>query len=187
MRARELAVQNFSVARHLLQLHQLFRELREHPVDEQMRLGDYSDPELRLRQIILKNFEWETLYDTEKIGKIASILTVRDFWRQVADRCGVREQDIRSRLNELISRRNQIAHRADRPDEAVESAEGVDGHGLRAIHFAWVSQRVTTASSVMDASSDIFRSTLEGLEGQIEQEREQQLARQTLADKEQPL
>lgn len=281
MRARDLAVQNFSVAKHLLQLHQLFRELREHPVDEQMRLAvcsclkvpettavrqanneqvvllaqaatpipdallapdgtnlllrqavvvactalesffwdvlrenvltivrarkrqadeslrkliltlddymsleDYSDPDLRLRQIILKNFERETLYDIEKIGKIASTLTVRDFWRQVAERCGMREQDIKSQLNELISRRNQIAHRADRPDESVQPAEPIDGHGLRAIHYAWVNMRVATASNVVEASSDIFQATLDGLERQIEQEREQQLARETLREKE---
>ena len=281
MRARDLAVQNFSVARHLLQLHQLFRELREHPVEEEVRLAvcrclqvpettavrqaaneqvvllaqaaapipeallapdgtnfllrqavivgctalesffwdvlrenvltivrarkrqadetlrkliltlddymsleDYADPEMRLQQIILKNFERETLYDIEKIGKIASILTVREFWRQVAERCGAREQDIKNQLNELISRRNQIAHRADRPEEALERTDGIDGHGLRAIHYAWVNMRVAAASNVVEASSDVFRATLEGLERQIEQEREQELARQTLAQKE---
>jgi len=39
MLAYDLAQQNFSVAEHLLQLHQLFRELREEPAGEALRLA----------------------------------------------------------------------------------------------------------------------------------------------------
>ena len=107
MRDRDLAVQNFSVAEHLIQLYVLFRE--------------------------------------------------------------------------LILRRNQIAHRADRPDDpsARQEAEPTDGHGLRYINYAWVNQRVAIARNVVEASADVFASAIEGLEKQLEQEREQELARRT--------
>ncbi|EFK06100.1 conserved hypothetical protein [delta proteobacterium NaphS2] len=39
MRAYDLAIQNFSVAEHLLQLHELFRGLKESPADEPLRLA----------------------------------------------------------------------------------------------------------------------------------------------------
>ena len=39
MRAYDLAIQNFSVAEHLLQLHELFRDLREESTHETLRLA----------------------------------------------------------------------------------------------------------------------------------------------------
>ena len=39
MRAYDLAIQNFSVAEHLLQLHDLFRGLQEGKLDEPLRLA----------------------------------------------------------------------------------------------------------------------------------------------------
>jgi hypothetical protein len=39
MRAYDLAIQNFSVAEHLLQLHELFRDLREETAAESLRLA----------------------------------------------------------------------------------------------------------------------------------------------------
>lgn len=39
MLAYDLAIQNFSVAEHLLQLHELFRGLREEATDESLRLA----------------------------------------------------------------------------------------------------------------------------------------------------
>lgn len=62
--------------------------------DESLRsltftLGDYisieqyDDPDLRLKQIILKNFERGTLYDVNSIFKVAQTLTVKNFWEQI--------------------------------------------------------------------------------------------------------
>lgn len=277
MRAYDLAIQNFAVAEHLLNLHQLFRELQEESPDDSIRLAvcrklkipedtiirearndnllllakatapipaslltpggtnfllrqavvvactslesffwdalrenvltivrarrrgadeslrkltltlddylsmeGYSDPDERLKQIILKNFERGALYDSASIEKIATVLTVRDFWKDVSNRCGMKEKEIRRQLDELINRRNQVAHRADRPDESAKPAEETDGHGLREINYAWVNQRIATARSVVEASAACFAEVLARLEQQLEQEREQQLARKTL-------
>jgi hypothetical protein len=277
MRAYDLAIQNFSVAEHLLQLHELFRELHEEAADESLRLAvcrclalpdqtalrharndqlvllakatapiphsllvpdginfllrqavvvactalesffwdalrenvltivrarkrgadesirkltltlddylsleGYADPEVRLQQIILKNFERGTLYDASSIERIATTLTVKDFWKQVSKKCGSPDNDIKRQIGELINRRNQVAHRADRPDEQANPPEEADKHGLRAISFSWVNARVATARNVVSASAEIFKGTLEQLVTQLKQEEEQRLARQTM-------
>lgn len=277
MRAYDLAIQNFLVAEHLLQLHELFRELREEDVADPMRLAvcqtlalpeqsilrharndqvvlvakasapiphsllvqngldfllrqsvvvactalesfywdalrenvativrarkrgadeslrkitltlddflsleSYDDPEARLQEIILKNFARRTLYDVTSIDDIAKVLTVAKFWPSVAQKMGTPEGDIKRQIGELIARRNQIAHRADRPSDDPREAEEVDGHGLRAISYSWANTRVSTAKTVASASAEIISKTLAKLEEQIAQEDEQRLARQTL-------
>lgn len=277
MRAYDLAIQNFNVAEHLLQLHELFRDLREENAPEPLRLAvckslalpdesvlrharndqtvliakatapiphsllvadginfllrqsvvvactalesffwdalrenvltivrarrrradesirkltltlddylsieGYTDPDDRLRQIILKNFERGTLYDAASIERIASILTVKDFWRQVSRTCGLPENEVKRQIGELITRRNQVSHRADRPDEAANPPEERDGHGLRSISYAWANTRVAIAKNVVAASAEIFSATLKQLELQLAQEEEQELARKTI-------
>lgn len=277
MSAYDLAIQNFSVAEHLLQLHELFRGLQESKLDEPLRLAvctcldipeksvlrharndqvvlvakatapippsllvedginfllrqavvvgctalesffwdalrenvltivrarkrgadeslrkltlslddylsleGYDDPDVRLQQIILKNFERGTLYDASSIENIAKVLTVRDFWAQVAAKTGNPDKDIKRHIGEIIQRRNQIAHRADRPEENAANPDEQDGHGLRAISYAWANTRVSTAKNVVSAASEIFTMTLQQMEIQIAQEEEQRLARQTM-------
>jgi hypothetical protein len=279
MRAHELALQNFAIAEHLLQLHQLLRDLRGHeanqplslaiceclalpagsalqhaknshavlsahsaiPVpscltapagvdfllrqavlvscsslesffwdvlrenaltvvkakgrksddslknitltlDDYMSLQSYTDQDERLREIILKRFERGTLYDMDKLDEIAAILTVKptDFWRQVAQRTGQTEQEIKTRLGALVNRRNDITHRADRPAEGTPPAD-CDAHGLRPISPGWVSTHVTTAKALVDAASAIFSTAVTKLETIIEQREEQLLAQATLS------
>jgi hypothetical protein len=148
-------------------------------LDDYLSLENYADPNERLRQIILKNFERGALYDTGAMEKIATILTVRDFWNGVAQRCGLSAKDIRRNLDELIQRRNQIAHRADRPNLDADPPEEQDCHGLRSIGFPWVNTRVSAAKSVVIAANDCFTQALQRLEQQLTQEREQELARKT--------
>jgi len=149
-------------------------------LDDYLSLEGYDDPDVRLQQIILKNFERGTLYDASSIENIAKVLTVTDFWAQVAAKTGNPDRDIKRHIAEIIQRRNQIAHRADRPDESADPPEEQDGHGLRAINYAWANTRVATAKNVVSAASEIFSLTLQQLEAQIAQEEEQRLARQTM-------
>ncbi len=149
-------------------------------LDDYLSLEGYENQDVRLQQIILKNFERGTLYDASSIEKIANVLTVRDFWAQISAKTGNPDNEIKRHIGEIIQRRNQIAHRADRPDENAETPEEQDGHGLRAINYAWANTRVATAKNVVSAASEIFTSTLQQLEAQIAQEEEQRLARQTM-------
>lgn len=149
-------------------------------LDDYLSLEGYEDPDVRLQQVILKNFERGTLYDASSIENIAKILTVKDFWAKVAAKTGNPDNEIKRHIGEIIQRRNQIAHRADRPDENADSPEEQDGHGLRAINYAWANTRVAAAKNVVSAASEIFTETIQQLEAQLAQEEEQRLARQTI-------
>lgn len=149
-------------------------------LDDYLSLDEYPDPDERLRQIILRRFERGALYDLEKIDEIMGILTVRDFWKEIAVQTGFDQKEIRARLADLINRRNQIAHRADRPDDDTPLAE-CDPHGLRPISHAWTSTRITTAKAFVKSAAAAVAKALSDLELIIAQKEEQKIARQTLA------
>ena len=150
-------------------------------LDDYLSLEGYANPDGRLREIILKRFERGTLYDIGKLDEIAAILTVKpaDFWRQMAQRTGQTEAEIKTRLGALVNRRNDITHRADRPAEGTPPAE-CDAHGLRPITTGWVSTHVITAKALVDAASAVFTAAITRLEGIITQRDEQRLAQATL-------
>jgi RiboL-PSP-HEPN len=166
----------------------IVRARRTHS-DESLRsltltLGDYisiqqyDDPDLRLKQVILKNFARGTLYNDDSIEKIARILTIDDFWNQVAHSCEERPGNLRRLINELIARRNQITHRADRPEEGEEA----DALGLRPISLAWTNLRVQAARTLVTASAELIGSALERLETQIRADEEQAEARRAAGE-----
>ena len=79
-------------------------------LDDYLSLEGYDDPDVRLQQIILKNFERGTLYDASSIENIAKILTVRDFWAQ--DRSQNRQS---GQGDQTAYRRNHPKAKPDRP------------------------------------------------------------------------
>ena len=145
-------------------------------LDDYLSLQDYTDPDERLKEIILKRFERGSLYDLAKIDEIMAILTVKNFWKNVAEHTGFEDRMIRSQLTDLIQRRNQIAHRADRPEEG----ETTDPHGLRPITHAWVNARISTAKAFVQATAEAVGQAVAQLEQIIAQKEEQRLAQQTL-------
>lgn len=148
-------------------------------VDDYLSLEGYADPDERLRQIILKRFERGTIYDFTNIEQIAAILTVREFWTDVGKEMGMKPTELQPRLNTLISRRNKITHRADRPDEDTK-AEEIDSHGLRAIGHAWANTHIVTAKSFVMASDTVIKKAIASLDQIIAQREEQKLAQKTM-------
>jgi hypothetical protein len=162
---------------------------RRSRADETLRnltltLGDYisiqqyEDPDLRLQQIILKNFERGTLYNDDSIEKITQILTVERFWDRVAHSCGQKPSALRVLINELIARRNKITHRADRPEPGDEA----DELGLRPISLAWTNLRVQAARAVVTAGAELIGRSVERLEAQIRADEEQAEARKAAGE-----
>jgi len=139
-------------------------------------IQQYEDPDLRLKQIILKNFERGTLHDVESISKIAGILTVREYWERIEEVTGEPAKNPKRHIGELITRRNQIAHRADRPDEGEES----DSLGMRPIKRAWANLRIQAAKTLVTASADLFQESVQRLESEIQRAQEQEEARKVL-------
>jgi len=141
-------------------------------------MQEYGDPDLRLRQIILKNFERGTLYNSEAIEKIIGILTIKkkDFWGWIEYSTGEKQETFKKNIDELVHRRNQIAHRADRPDEGEEA----DAYGLRPISYSWTHHRVQSAKTFVTASAELITKTIMRLEKEIQTAEEQEQARQLL-------
>lgn len=121
-------------------------------LEEYIAVEKYNDPELRLQKIILKTFEKKVLYDLKSIDQIANMLAIRNFWEKVEKTCGEPARNIKRLLGDLLARRNQITHRADRPTDGSD----VDGHGLRKITFSWVNIRVQATKTLVSATDDIL-------------------------------
>lgn len=148
-------------------------------LDDYLSLEGYSDPDERLKEIILRRFERGALYDSSKIDEVMKILTVKDFWKDIATHTGLDASTIRSQLNDLILRRNQIAHRADRPEDNTP-ADQCDPHGLRPITYAWVNTRIHTAKAFVQGAAASVATAIHLLEEIIATREEQKLAQQTL-------
>ena len=149
-------------------------------LDDYLSLEDYDDPDDRLRQIILNRFARGSLYDLAKVDEIMQILTVKNFWSQMAAKTGILDKEIKSHLTELIQRRNKIAHRADRPDEGTLLNQ-CDPHGLHPITRAWTSSRVATAKAFAHGAAEVVGEAIHLLEQIIAQQEEQKIAQETLS------
>lgn len=141
-------------------------------------IQQYEDPDNRLKQIILKNFERGMLYDTNSIDKIAQVLTIKNFWDQIEKLTGEKAANLRRLIGELIQRRNRISHRADRPDEGEEA----DALGLLPITFAWTNQRVQTTKTFVLASADLMGEAVKRLEEDIKVSKEQEPAKKVVKE-----
>jgi hypothetical protein len=126
-------------------------------LEQYFSIQQYEDPDFRLQQIILANFERGTLYDVGKIDDLARIMTVPNFWQEVERISGQPASQLKQLLQDLINRRNQIAHRTDRPREG----EDADGHGLRPITYPWTNARIQAARTLVTAGAKSLSKPLE--------------------------
>jgi len=147
-------------------------------LEQYLSIQQYEDPDFRLQQIILANFERGTLYDVGKIDDIARIMTVQNFWQEVERISGQPAGQLKQLLQDLINRRNQIAHRADRPREG----EDTDGHGLRPITYPWTNARIQAARTLVTAGVEVFERATETLDLAIKAQREQEEYRRLARD-----
>jgi len=129
------------------------KELRDLAMtfDDYLSLESWADPRQRLQQILEKNLERKTLSNANGITEMTAILGIKDFWEQVGRECGEKPGDLRQRIDDIASRRNDIVHRADRPREQ----EKANGSGLRAVSRAWVNLRVQTVKAVVLAADKV--------------------------------
>lgn len=139
-------------------------------------LQQYDDPDYRLQQIILGNFKRGTLYNVESIEEITKIMTITKFWDRIEQNTGTPAKNLKKLIGELITRRNQIAHRADRP----EGGEAADAHGLRPITIAWTNLRIQAAKTLVTACAELIKEAMNRLKSDIEAAEEQKRARDVL-------
>jgi hypothetical protein len=145
-------------------------------------LQEYKDPEDKIQQIILKHFERGTLYDVGSIDQIAQTMTIKNYWEKIQQVTGIKAADLKTHIGELINRRNQIAHRADRPKDGEDG----DPLGLRPINLAWTNYRVQVTKTLVAASAELFGEAIERLQtiirAQQEQKEQEERARRVLEE-----
>ena len=95
----------------------------------------------------------------QRTPRSARMLTVRDVWQQVENISGTPAKSLRGLIDDLVTRRNLITHRADRPD----SGEPSDSRGLRPITLSWTNMRVQATRTLVSAAHDVFERVLAGL------------------------
>ena len=83
-----------------------------------------------------------TLSNAQGIAASLLLLGINDPWKRIAECSGVPEQALRSQIQTLTKRRNNIIHRGDRP------LGQLDG-GPEAIDYAWANAHVNAVQSVV--------------------------------------
>ena len=125
-------------------------------LEEYVSLDAASDPDSRLREILLARFDRHVLYDVSSIDRVARMLGVKDFWGHIEMMSGTPSTTLRALVGELVARRNLITHRADRAGDGEPS----DGHGLRPITLSWANIRLQATNAVASAAAEIFAAAL---------------------------
>jgi len=108
----------------------------------------------RLERIVLRNFARGVLSDVTVIDKVSRLFGIRDIWEDIARIAEMEAGIMRRMVGELVARRNQIVHRADRQEPLALEQSG----RLRPITYAWTMSRVQASRTVVTAASVVFES-----------------------------
>ncbi len=93
---------------------------------------------------ILAHTDRKTLSNVQGISAVMLMLGVDEPWRQIAARAGMSEQSLREQISTIVSRRNAIVHRGDRPVGVMEGpAEAID--------YAWTRSQLNAVDSVVQS------------------------------------
>lgn len=132
-------------------------EMRNFFVDFRLKLDDIwpfaeeSSVEERwamITQRVLKFCADKTLSNDAGISAVLTLLGIDDPWQRIAEKAGERKEPLSDKLRKVVSRRNDIVHRADRlktnPDGPPQS-----------IDFTWTQNHVGAIKTIALASYDL--------------------------------
>ena len=114
-------------------------------------LEQFHDPNEKLRQVILGHFERRALANIDAITEVAEILGCRDFWHDVGRIIGSTPSALKTRISDIVSRRNDIVHRADR--EMDEESNDVQ---LKKVSRAWVNDHIEAVRTLVLAADEVI-------------------------------
>ena len=112
-------------------------------------------PWVQVKNAVQRRLLKETFQSYEQVGQAFSLAGIEKGWTRTATVLGMRADDIKTRLNQLVHRRNQIVHegdimRASRPQKLqyndVEQAEVLSD-------VDWIEQLVTAIEQVVAAGN----------------------------------
>lgn len=98
----------------------------------------------------------KTLSNPTGISASLKILGVDEPWAQISTRVGDPERSLRDKIQRMVSRRNDIVHRADRASADPDGAP-------QPIDFTWTQSHITAVRAVALASYDLAKERVEEL------------------------
>ena len=126
-------------------------------LDETLRLmNDESAPEYIANKIVgFLNFSY--LSSDKGVHVTGALLGLADPWSEIAERLDRDQQELQKTLSDTVKRRNDIVHRADRP----QSDPGTEA---QAISFAWTKHAVDAIDHVCLTLDELVAARVSELE-----------------------
>jgi hypothetical protein len=144
------------------ELQEYFKELT-FSLDETLRiLGDPTAP-LYIANKILSLTTFKYLSGRKGIHAVGALLSIDKPWEQIAQRLARDKRELMKIVDETTRRRNDIVHRADRP----QSDSGGD---VQEIMYSWSKQAVDTIGHVCLALDELVTARMEELQTEISQQ-----------------
>ncbi len=112
-------------------------------------------PWVQVKNAVQRRLLKETFQSYEQVGQALSLAGVDKGWSRIADALGIKADDIKTRLNQLVHRRNQIVHegdikRASRPQRLQYNEVE---HGEVSADVDWIEQLVISIEQVVTAGN----------------------------------
>jgi hypothetical protein len=129
-------------------------------LDETLRLmNDETAPEYIASKIVgFINFSY--LSSDRGVHVTGALLGLADPWSEIAARLNRDQQELKKTLRDTVKRRNDIVHRADRP-------QSDPGGGAQAIGFAWTKHAVDAIDHVCLALDELVSARVAELEAML--------------------
>ena len=112
-------------------------------------------PWVQVKNAVQRRLLKETFQSYEQVGQALSLAGIDKGWSRTADALGIKADDIKTRLNHLVHRRNQIVHegdikRASRPQKLQYNDVGQVNV---AADVDWIEQLVAAIEQVVAAGN----------------------------------
>lgn len=127
---------------------------------ETLRLINEEDAPQFIANKLLSYLSFKYLSGSKGIYTVATLLSIDDAWTQISQRLGQNVESIRKQIDDTVSRRNDIVHRADR------SQKQPDGN-LQEIGYAWSKQSVDTIENVCFALDELVEARIRELRAML--------------------
>ncbi|MBI3948941.1 MAG: hypothetical protein HY314_00580 [Acidobacteria bacterium] len=147
-------------------------ELQEHfkeltfGLDETLRILSDPNAPLYIANKILSLTTFKYLGGKKGIHIVGALLSIEKPWEQIAQQLGRDRKELMKIIDETTRRRNDIVHRADRP-QSDPSAD------LQEINYSWTKQAVDTIGHVCLALDELVAARMTHLQQEFAQRAEE--------------
>lgn len=127
---------------------------------ETLRLLNEPDAPQFIANKLLSYINFKYLSGSKGIYSVATLLSIENAWTRISQRLGQDVEGIKKQIDDTVSRRNDIVHRADR---AQKQPDG----DMQEIGFAWSKQSVDAIENVCYALDELVAARLKELKAEL--------------------